>query len=165
MALVNSQDDSVSVLLLRLHKREILIPKAMVADVLSWRQALFSTVKATDSKSRLGEVLWNDEPIPLICFESLMDADSGEQTMLKRKLVIVKACQKDFQNQHYAIQCRGFPKPLIISRQPLDGLDVKDDQAWIAYSICIGSRVLDIPQFAALENAIWDMPLPVSHSA
>ena len=158
MALVDSQDDSVSVLLLRLHKREILVPKSMVADVLSWRQALFSVVKTADSKARLGEVLWNNKSVPLICFESLMDTDSSEQVMLKRKLVIVKACQKNFQNQHYAIQCRGFPKPLIISRQPLNGLDVKGEQTWIAYSIHIGSRVLDIPDFAALENAVWNTP-------
>ena len=157
MSDVNAKDTSVSVLLLRLQEKEILIPKAMVADVLSWNEELFFPARVQTDAGKLGEYFWNDWRVPLVCFERLIRSKAHEEEMLKRKVVIIKAYQKGFESEHYAIQCRGFPKPLILSEQSLNNLDVEDDQEWLAYSISIGSRVLDIPDFASLESAIWTM--------
>ncbi len=165
MSLENNQDRRVSVLLLRLQHKEILIPKAMVVDVLSWNKDLFSPAKVNRGEWKLGEYLWNDWNIPLVCFESLIQPDVNREEILKRKIVVLKSYQKGFENDHYAIQCRGFPKPLILSEESLDNLDVEDDQDWIAYSISIGSRILDVPDFEAMENTVWSMQHPVSNTA
>lgn len=159
------QDRRVSVLLLRLQHKEILIPKAMVVDVLSWNKDLFSSAKVNRGEWKLGEYSWNDWHIPLICFESLIQPDKNREEMLKRKIVVLKSSQKGFENEHYAIQCRGFPKPLILSEESLDNLEIEDDQDWIAYSMSIGSRILDIPDFEAMENTVWSMQHPVENTA
>ncbi len=165
MSLENNQDRRVSVLLLRLQHKEILIPKAMVVDVLSWNKDLFSPAKVNRGEWKLGEYLWNDWNIPLVCFESLIQPDVNREEILKRKIVVLKSYQKGFENDHYAIQCRGFPKPLILSEESLNNLDIEDDQEWIAYSMSIGSRVLDIPDFVAMESTVWSMQHPVEHTA
>ena len=159
------KDKSVSVLLLRLQHREILVPKAMVADVLSWNENLYCSPKRQVNQWKLGEYSWNDWQVPLICFESLIDADFEAEEVLKRKVIVLKACQKGFENEHYALQCRGFPKPLILSEQSLENLDIDDDQEWISYSISIGSRVLDVPNFSTLEDTIWSMPESIADRA
>ena len=159
------QDRRVSVLLLRLNQKEILIPKAMVADVLSWNKDLFTAAKMNRGEWKLGEYSWNDWNIPLICFESLIQPDKDKEEMLKRKIVVLKSFQKGFEDEHYAIQCRGFPKPLILSEESLDNLDTEDNQEWIAYSISIGSRILDIPDFEAMESTVWSMQHPVENTA
>ena len=165
MSAQENKDTSVSVLLLRLQHKEILVPKAMVADVLSWKDDLFVPAKVNRGEWKLGEYRWGDWGIPLVCFESLIQDNFQREEILKRKIVVIKSFQKGFENDCYAIQCRGFPKPLILSEQSLDNLDIEDDQDWIEHSISIGSRVLDVPDFASLENAIWSMPESVSYSA
>lgn len=159
------KDTSVSVLLLRLQHKEILVPKAMVADVLSWKDNHFSSAITHRVDWKLGDYAWNDWKIPLLCFESLIQSDFRREEIAKKKIVVIRSFQKGFENDHYALECRGFPKPLIISEESLDNLHVEDDLDWIAHSISIGSRVLDVPDFAALQNAIWSMDESVSRSA
>lgn len=159
------EDTSVSVLLLRLQHKEILVPKAMVADVLSWKDDFFSPAITQRGVWKLGEYAWNDWKIPLVCFESLIQSDFQREEIVKRKIVVIKSFQKGFENDHYAVECRGFPKPLILSEESLDNLHVEDDQDWIAHSISIGSRVLDVPDFAALQSAVWSMDESISRSA
>lgn len=147
-------DASVSVMLLRLQRKEVLIPKAMVADVLSWKQDSFSPSR-TYTSWKLGEFAWQDWRVPLICFESLIRQDFQRQEIQKPKVVVIKSFLKGFENEHYALLCRGFPKPLILSQQSLENLHIDSQQRWIEYSILIGSRVLDVPDFDALQNAVW----------
>ena len=160
-----AQENSVSALLLRLQQRELLIPKAMVADVLSWNRDLFVAAASSESSWRLGKYQWKDEEIPLVCFEKLIQTTSASEELLKRKVVVLKSSQTEYASQHYAIHCRGFPKPLILSEQSLDFLDTDSHQEWIAHSISIGSRVLDIPDFDALEGAVWFTHPAVHQSA
>ena len=150
-----SQENSVSALLLRLQQRELLIPKVMVADVLTWNSELFVASSSTESSWRLGEYYWKEQKIPLICVEKIMQTPSAHEELIKRKVIVLKSCQSEYADRHYAIHCRGFPKPLILSEKSLDFLDAETNQEWIAHSISIGSRVLDIPDFAALEGAVW----------
>jgi len=147
-------DTSVSVMLLRLQHKEVLIPKAMVADVLSWKDELYTPAK-NNNAWRLGDYLWQDWHIPLVCFESLIQEDFRREEVSKPKVVIVKSYLKGFENEHYALLCRGFPKPLILSERSLENLHTDNEQDWIEYSISIGSRVLDVPDFVSLQNAIW----------
>lgn len=149
-------DASVSVMLLRMHDKEVLIPKAMVADVLSWKDELYTSSK-TANHWKLGEYSWQDWHVPLVCFESLINPNFHREELTKPKVVIVKSFLKGFENEHYALLCRGFPKPLILSEQSLENLHVDGKHDWIEYSISIGSRVLDVPDFISLQNAVWTM--------
>ena len=159
------KDNSVSVLLLRLQHKEILVPKAMVADVLSWKDDFFSPSKRHRGDWMLGEYQWKDWKIPFVCFEGLMQHGFQREEIMKRKIVIIKSFQKGFDGEHYALECRGFPKPLIISEESLNNLHIEDDHDWIKYSISIGSRVLDVPDFAALQSAVWSADESISRSA
>ena len=158
-------DTSVSVLLLRLQHKEILVPKAMVADVLSWKDNNFSSLVIKRADWKLGEYVWNDWKIPLVCFERLIQSDFQREEIVKRKIVVIRSFQKGFEDDHYAIECHGFPKPLILSQESLDNLHIEDDQDWIAHSISIGSRVLDVPDFSELQSAVWSMDESISRSA
>ena len=156
MTMQENNDASVSVMLLRLQHKEILVPKAMVADVLSWKQELFAASKAPNNW-KLGEYVWQDWRIPLVCFESLIEPSFHREELSKPKVVVVRSFQKGFENEHYALLCRGFPKPLILSEQSLKNLEVDSEQDWIEHSISIGSRILDVPDFVALQSTVWTM--------
>jgi len=156
---------SVSVMLLRFQHKEILVPKAMMADVLSWKEDHFTPAMGHRDDWFLGEYAWNDWKIPLVCFESLIQPGFQREEIGKKKIVVIKSFQKGFEDEHYAVECRGFPKPLIISEESLDNLQIEDNHDLIAHSISIGSRVLDVPDFAALQSAIWSMDSSISRSA
>lgn len=159
------EESSVSALLLRLQQRELLVPKAMVADVLTWNTESFISAASNSSNWQLGKYQWREEQLPLICVEQLMQTKTAKDEILKRKIVILKACLPENTNRHYAIHCKGFPKPLILSEQSLNNLNTENHQEWIAHSISIGSRVLDVPDFAAIEGVIWHTKTDLHQSA
>ena len=88
--------------------------------MLSWKDKFFSPAITQRAEWKLGEYAWNDWKIPLVCFENLIQSDFHREEIVKRKIVVIKSFQKGFENDHYAIECRGFPKPLILSEESLD---------------------------------------------
>ena len=162
---VKERENSVSVLLLRLQDKELLVPKAMVADVLSWDKERFFAAPRNEGNWKLGEYEWHGQRLPLVCFEKILRTQSANEELLKPKVVVLKACQPAYANKHYAIHCKGFPKPLILGEKSLDKLGSLEHQEWIAHSISIGSRVLDIPDFSALEQAVWYSQAEIHQSA
>ena len=159
------QDNSVSAMLLRLQQKELLVPKALIADVLTWNADLFVPASSQDADWKLGQYDWHAQLVSLLCFERLMQTSTAQDELLKRKVVILKACQPEHAGRFYAIHCKGFPKPLILSEQSLNNLNTENNQQWIAHSISIGSRVLDVPDFAALEDVVWFQQAELHRSA
>ena len=149
---ISKQSNSISVLLLKLQSLEILVPKVMIADVVTWNTELFKARKMPEKKWYSGEYDWQQQSVPLISFEKLLNTKQANDDIQKRKVVVIKTNKNEF----YALDCRGFPKPLILSQVSLDKLARESSQEWIAYSLLIGSRELSIPDFPALESVIND---------
>lgn len=160
-----AQHASVSVLLISLYSKEILIPKAMVTDILSWDDELYLPAREHAKDWKIGNYLWNDKQVPLICIETLIDDKAIDAEMYKPKVAIIKSVQHVDEERYYAIRCDGFPRPLILSEQSLNNLAVEQEQSWVNYCINIGSRELDILDYVQLESAIWAQPEPISHTA
>ena len=160
---VEKKDKTVSVLLLKLQSMELLIPKIMVVDVLSWNDSDRISSASYDAEWKLGEYGWKEEYIPLVCYEKLVGTEHCEDRMLKRKVVVIRSSQQP--DQHYALHCKGFPKPLILTESSLNELSKKSDNYWLTHSMSIGSRILDIPDFTKLENSIWPQETKVSGTA
>ena len=160
-----AQDVSVSVLLISLFNKEILVPKVMVTDILSWDSELFLPARSHPKAWKIGNYLWHETQVPLICIETLMQIEAVDTEMHKPKVAIIKSLQHGSGNQFYALRCDGFPRPLILGKQALNNLAVEQDQDWVKYSISIGSRVLDILDFNELESVIWADQEPLSNSA
>lgn len=160
-----AQEVSVSVLLISLFNKEILVPKVMVVDILSWDEELYLPARNNPKAWKIGLYLWQENQVPLVCIDTLIQGEAQSNEMYKPKVAIIKSLQQNSENQFYAVRCDGFPRPLILGEQSLNNLAVEQDQDWVNYSISIGSRVLDILDFNQLENAIWDEQEPISHTA
>ena len=160
-----TQEVSVSVLLISLFNKEILVPKAMVVDILSWDEELYLPARNHPKAWKIGSYLWRETQVPLVCIETLMQNETVDEEMHKPKVAILKSVQQNSDNQYYAVRCDGFPRPLILGEQSLNNLAVEQDQDWVNYSISIGSRVLDILDFIELERVIWAEQEPISHTA
>lgn len=147
-------DNTISVLLLRLQSMELLIPKAMIADVLSWSNDNFLKADAEEGW-QLGQYEWQERALPLICLEKLIQTEHAEEGMLKRKVIVLKCVDNKNKGHHFALHCKGFPKPLILNQSSLDKLSQPVDDDWCAYTLLIGSRRLYIPDFHKIENLIY----------
>lgn len=161
----HASDHSVSVLLLRLQSMELLIPKAMVADVLSWNEDNYQMSDGQTEDWHLGEYEWHERTLSLVCFEKLIQTEQAQESMLKRKVIILKGVADENKGHHYALHCKGFPKPLILSESSLDNLSQSVDDEWVAYTMLIGDRLLNIPDFHKIENTIWMHNKAISQSA
>ena len=160
-----AQDVSVSVLLISLFNREILVPKVMVIDILSWDDELYLPARSHAKAWKIGSYIWQDIQVPLICIETLIQNETIDAEMHKPKVAIIKSIQQNSEKRYYAVRCDGFPRPLILGEQSLNNLAIEQEQDWINYSISIGSRVLDILDFDELESVIWTDQEPISHTA
>lgn len=161
----NVNDNNISVLLLRLQSIELLVPKAMIADVLSWSADDFEMADEHEEDWKLGQYEWQERSLPLVCLEKLIQTEHAEDSMLKRKVIVLKGVGEESKGHHYALHCKGFPKPLILSQSSLDKLSRPVDDDWFAYTMLIGTRLLHIPNFHKIENYIWLDNKAISQSA
>lgn len=146
-------DNTISVMLLRLQSMELLIPKAMIADVLSWNKDDYINNHLSKENWQLGDYAWHGRDLPLICLEKLIQTEHADESMFKRKVIILKCVEN--KEHHYALQCNGFPKPLILNESSLDRLSQSVEDNWCAYTLLIGSRLLHIPDFHQVEKFIF----------
>ena len=148
-AVIASKAESVSAQLVRTENVELLVPKATVAEVLS-EMKLSHRV---DSEAWfLGEFEWNKNRVPVISID-LLNHLTRETENRKRKFIVLNTLSTNEEDKrYYAIEAQGLPKPLIINEQSIQQQEDSDLSEGVAYTVTIGTRILYIPDFEALEK-------------
>jgi len=144
---------SISTLLVRLEKLELLVPKPAIVEVISWNRVLFSLAKDAGMAGVMGYYAWNDRTIPLLSLDPGGEVDQ-EFNENRRKIVVLRAVEGE-PELHYALLTRGLPKPVLLDEHSLHATE-EDSQleAWFKYKVSIGNRLLRIPDFLQLEKLV-----------
>ena len=110
-AALEIQRQSVSTLLVRLFTFEMLVPKSVVVDIVSWGKSKYISERASSSRLHIGKYTWNGEILPLLSLDKI-DSAGVEAEIAKSKVVIMKSIHGDMR-MHYALEARGLPKPQL----------------------------------------------------
>ena len=130
--------------------RKLLLPNAMVAEVLGMR-----TIDEIDQDVDwvLGTVSWRGWDIPLIDFAVLTGADAEVDINSSYNLAVLKSINHPEDMPYFAVLSRGIPKLQLVSRGDMQLHEEKSiNHNAIASLVSIQEEMADIPNMNYLET-------------
>jgi len=138
--------------------RKLLLPNAMVAEVLGMR-----SIDEIDGGEDwvLGTVSWRGWDIPLVDFALLTGADSSVDIKSSYNLAVLKSINHPEDMPYFAVLSRGIPKLQLVSRGDMQLHEEKQiNHNAIASLVSIQDEMADIPNMNYLESNIIAITQP-----
>lgn len=130
--------------------RKLLLPNAMVAEVLGMRSI---DEIASDTDWILGTVSWRGWDIPLIDFAILTGADVDANVDSSYNMAVLKSINRPEDMPYFAVLSRGIPKLQLVSRGDMQLHEEKQiNHNAIASLVSIQEEMADIPNMNYLES-------------
>ncbi len=130
--------------------RKLLLPNAMVAEVLGMR-----TIDDIDQDVDwvLGTVSWRGWDIPLIDFAVLTGSEAKADVKSSYNLAVLKSINHPEDMPYFAVLSRGIPKLQLVSRGDMQLHEEKTiNHNAIASLVSIQDEMADIPNMNYLET-------------
>jgi chemosensory pili system protein ChpC len=130
--------------------RKLLLPNAMVAEVLGMRSIENTT---QDVDWLLGTVSWRGWEIPLIDFAVLTGSDVPTDINTSHNLAVLKSINHPEDMPYFAVLSRGIPKLQLVSRGDMQLHEQKQiNHNAIASLVSIQDEMADIPNMNYIET-------------
>lgn len=141
-------------------ERKLLLPNAMVAEVLGMRSI---EQLDTDEPWILGTVSWRGWDIPLIDFARLTNADAKTDVESSNNLAVLKSINHPESMPYFAVLSRGIPKLQLVSRGDMQLHEEKQiNHNAIASLVSIHDEMADIPNMNFLESNLIALTMPAA---
>jgi chemosensory pili system protein ChpC len=140
--------------------RKLLLPNAMVAEVLGMR-----SIDKIDSSEDwlLGTVSWRGWDIPLIDFAILTGANVKADVKSSYNLAVLKSINHPQDMPYFAVLSRGIPKLQLVSRGDMQLHEEKSiNHNAIASLVSIRDEMADIPNMNYLESNLIAITQPAA---
>ncbi len=132
--------------------RKLLLPNAMVAEVMSLREI----EKYEESEAwLLGKVSWRGWDLPLIDFAVLTGGDATASMEKNYNIAVLKCINTPDKMAYFAVLSRGIPKLQVVSRGDMQLHEDKTiNHNAIASLVSIHDETADIPNMNYLEQSL-----------
>ncbi|MCX7554765.1 chemotaxis protein CheW [Marinicella sp. S1101] len=140
--------------------RKLLLPNAMVAEVLGMR-----SINSLDQDEDwiLGTVSWRGWDIPLIDFAVLTGSNTEQNVDSSFNLAVLKSINHAENMPYFAVLSRGIPKLQLISRGDMQLHEEKSiNHNAIASLVSIQDEMADIPNMNYLESNLIALTQPAA---
>ncbi len=140
--------------------RKLLLPNAMVAEVLGMR-----SINSLEQEEKwiLGTVSWRGWDIPLIDFAVLTGAEDEHSIDSSYNLAVLKSINHAQTMPYFAVLSRGIPKLQLISRGDMQLHEEKTiNHNAIASLVSIQDEMADIPNMNYLESNLIALTQPAA---
>lgn len=140
--------------------RKLLLPNAMVAEVLGMRS--IEDFESTEDWL-LGTVSWRGWDIPLIDFAVLTGSKIEDSINTTYNLAVLKSINHPEDMPYFAVLSRGIPKLQLVSRGDMQLHEEKQiNHNAIASLVSIQDEMADIPNMNFLESNIIAITQPAA---
>jgi chemosensory pili system protein ChpC len=140
--------------------RKLLLPNAMVAEVLGMRTIDDLDV---DEPWVLGTVSWRGWDIPLIDFARLTNAEASDSVESSNNLAVLKCINRPEDMPYFAVLSRGIPKLQLVSRGDMQLHEqMQINHNAIASLVSIHEEMADIPNMNYLESNLIALTQPAA---
>ena len=132
--------------------RKLLLPNAMVAEVMSLRE-----VDPYDNADPwlLGKVTWRGWDLPLIDFAVLTGGAESDALDKSYNIAVLKCINSPDKMPYFAVLSRGIPKLQVVSRGDMQlHEDMMINHNAIASLVSIQDETADIPNMNYLEQSL-----------
>lgn len=133
-------------------ERKMLLPNAMVAEVMSLRD--ITEIDGADPWL-LGKVTWRGWDLPLIDFAVLTGGNSLKELNKGHNIAVLKCINSPEKLPYFAVLSRGIPKLQLVSRGDMQLHEDKTiNHNAIASLVSIHDETADIPNMNYLEQSL-----------
>ena len=140
--------------------RKLLLPNAMVAEVLGMRTIDDLDV---DEPWVLGTVSWRGWDIPLIDFARLTNSEASDNVESSNNLAVLKCINRPEDMPYFAVLSRGIPKLQLVSRGDMQLHEqMQINHNAIASLVSIHEEMADIPNMNYLESNLIALTQPAA---
>ena len=139
--------NTLTTLLVPLADRHLLLPNVAVAELTQCRGL---TTLAGAPEWILGQLVWRDQAIPLVCFEHL--STGAAQPLETRHVLIINAIGDYAAHKFYALLSQGIPRSIKVD-QNLKNADVPLAEFELE-AVELGDQIVRIPDLLAIEKAL-----------
>ena len=132
--------------------RKLLLPNAMVAEVMSLRE-----VDPYDNADPwlLGKVTWRGWDLPLVDFAVLTGGEKSNVLQKGYNIAVLKCINSPEEMAYFAVLSRGIPKLQVVSRGDMQLHEDKTiNHNAIASLVSIHDETADIPNMNYLEQSL-----------
>ena len=110
-------------LLVPLNEGRLIVPRACVTEVVRYS----APVRNTDGPAWFrGDMAWNQNQVPTICFEDLCGLPSNEPSG-RTRVAIFNGISGVLTNRHFGVLTEGFPQLVRVHR---DVMELDDKHPW-----------------------------------
>lgn len=147
--LLSATTGKLEVYVLPLWQKKLLLPASAVVEIISAAQ--IKPTKRNKAVGLLGQVVWDDETIPVVSFEVF----NGEATVPEpQKLAIVVAANLGEEVQHFALALQADPVLNKIKIAELEDLDNASTGAMEYLQVKYQNNLCIIPELDAFEDKL-----------
>jgi chemosensory pili system protein ChpC len=147
-------DDTVRCLALPIAGEQLLVPNAVVAEVLA---ADSVTLADGGPEWLLGNLTWRGSVLPLVCMEAALGGARLE-VGARSKVVVINALSGDESLKNYAVLIQGIPHQVLATDHTV-ALDtpVNGARPFVAADLQVEGERAFIPDLDAVEKALLDV--------
>jgi len=144
--------DELYSLIVQVADAQLVLPRTCVAEVVSWRQP---DVVPNTPQWFLGNIEWNERPVPVVSFES-MCSKSITPTGARSRIIVCIGLSGKLDRGYFGIVTQGFPQLVRLSPDLVKS-DPKQPQ-WGQQPVLCQVRMINdsplIPDFEKIERMI-----------
>ena len=133
-------------------ERKLLLPNAMVAEVMTYREP--DPVK-TGADWVIGTIDWRGSQLYVIDFARLTHAEGEDSDLASKNIAVIKTINYADKLSHFAVVSKGIPKLQLVSRGDMqlhEDRPIKHNA--IASLVSVQEETADIPNMNYLESNI-----------
>jgi len=140
--------DTLHCLLIPLQEVKILLPNTAVAEVIAY----VSPEPVENAPDwLLGNIIWRDEKVPLLCFELLV----GKQERSVQRIAVLNTLNGNPDLPYMALAIQGIPQLRLIQEAGIVVTETDSKTDAVAASIDFAGESVLIPDLDALEQKLF----------
>lgn len=144
--------DTMHCLLMALQEVKILLPNTAVAEVIG-----YTTPEVVENGPDwlLGDIIWRDEKVPLLCFELI--GGIAKQDPVASRIAVLNTLNGNPRLPYFALLIQGIPQLRLIQESNIVVAETDEEADVVAASIDLSGESVLVPDLDRLEQRLLEL--------
>ncbi|HET8701641.1 MAG TPA: chemotaxis protein CheW [Nitrococcus sp.] len=120
--MATTQAESIRCLLIPVIDHNLLLPAAVVAEVIGYQEPDPLPDRLADQEWLLGFASWRDQKVPLVSMEAVLTGERADPSV-RARIVILKGIGERSQLPYFGLPTRQLPRLTTITEDTIERLD------------------------------------------
>lgn len=146
--------ESIRCLLIPITDHNLLLPAAVVAEVIDYREPDPLPDRLADREWLLGFTSWHDQQVPLVSMEAVMTGERADPS-IRARIVILKGTGQRSQLPHFGVLTRRLPRLTTIFEPTVEHMDELGPTPGIHDQVLANGEPALLPDLDEIESQMY----------